>query len=128
MSLASSGGRTVAGILIMLAVIVTFVPPVIAYFKTTLRPVRLAGFLSIGAGISGVTTVLFTMFVIAQDGGDTVSESINMAQSYGVDAGFSIGAYLTLAGFISGIIGGVLFTMRALPYARALAAERQAAT
>lgn len=126
-TLAFSGGRTFAGVLFIVAVIFVFAPTLGAYFKPTAGQTKRAGFTSIGGGVLGVVTVLLMMFVFEQEGGGTLSESVNEYQALGIDAGFGIGAYLTIAAFIIGSVGGVLFLLKAGPVEHALHAEMAAA-
>ena len=126
-SLAFSDGRTIAGVLFVVGVILLFAPLLGAYFKPTAGQTKRAGFTSIAGGVVGIITILLMMFVFEQEGGGTISETISDLQDWGVDAGFSIGVYLTAAAFIAGIVGGVLFLLKAGPVDHALQAEQAAA-
>lgn len=126
-SLAFSDGRTIAGVLFVVGVILLFAPLLGAYFKPTAGQTKRAGFTSIAGGVVGIITILLMMFVFEQEGGGTISETISDLQDWGVDAGFGIGVYLTAAAFIAGIVGGVLFLLKAGPVDHALQAEQAAA-
>ena len=126
-SLAFSDGRTIAGVLFVVGVILLFAPLLGAYFKPAAVQTKRAGFTSIAGGVVGIITILLMMFVFEQEGGGTISETISDLQDWGVDAGFGIGVYLTAAAFIAGIVGGVLFLLKAGPVDHALQAEQAAA-
>lgn len=121
---AFGGGRTIAGVLLIVAVVLLVAGVLGAYFKPTAGQVKRAGILAIVGGAIGVIAVILMMFVFEEEGtGQSVSANLQELNDRGVDAGWGIGMWLTIAAFIIGAVGGVLFTINAGPVERALKAE-----
>lgn len=122
-----SGGRTVAGMLLILAFVLVFLPLIGNYAKPTPGVTKRAGLGSIIGAVVGIVTVLLIMYVFPQQSGESVAETLNQLRSMGIDAGYSVGAYVTIAGFVIGGIGGLLFFLKAGPFDRAMLTEQAAA-
>lgn len=70
----------------------------------------------------GTIAILIVIFVSTVSGTDTgLAKYLSQVRDRGGDAGFSIGAWLTLGGFVAGGIVAVMFIIASRPLRRALA-------